>query len=106
MEDTDTLFKSLGDPTRRKLFEHLCQDGEQTVHALTDRAGISQPTVSKHLNMLKEAGLVEGQPRGRETFYGARAEGLHALVAWADRMSRFWEAKFDQLDDLLKRMDQ
>lgn len=105
-QDTDTLFKSLGDPTRRRLFEHLCVEGEQSVRALTDRAGISQPAVSKHLVVLKEAGLVTGQQRGRETLYTAQADGLRSLVDWTDRITRFWETKFDRLGDLLKRMDQ
>ena len=54
----DALFKSLADPTRRALFERLCREGEQTVAALTARAGVSQPAVSKHLAVLKQAGLV------------------------------------------------
>ncbi|CAM8628019.1 ArsR Predicted transcriptional regulators [Paracoccaceae bacterium] len=104
--ETDTLFKSLADPTRRRLFEHLCMEGEKSVRALTDRAGFSQPAVSKHLAVLKEAGLVTGQQRGRETHYAARADGLRVLVDWMDHMTRFWETKFDRLGDLLKRMDQ
>ncbi|RNF33509.1 ArsR/SmtB family transcription factor [Paracoccus methylarcula] len=106
MLQNDTLFKSLGDPTRRRLFEHLCLEGEQTVRALTERAGISQPAVSKHLVVLKGAGLVAGQQRGRETLYAAQAGALRPLVEWADEMTRFWEVRFDRLDDLLKRMDQ
>ena len=47
------LFSTLADPTRRALFERLSRDGEQTVRALTDRAGVSQPAVSKHLGVLK-----------------------------------------------------
>lgn len=106
MQHNDTLFKSLGDPTRRGLFEHLCLEGEQTVRALTERAGISQPAVSKHLVVLKDAGLVAGQQRGRETLYSARSDALRPLVEWADQMTRFWEVKFDHLDDVLTRMDQ
>jgi DNA-binding transcriptional ArsR family regulator len=45
----DALFKTLADPTRRAIYERLARDGEQTVRALTDRAGVSQPAVSKHL---------------------------------------------------------
>lgn len=105
MRENDTLFKSLGDPTRRRLFEHLCLEGEQTVRALTARAGISQPAVSKHLVVLKEAGLVVGQPHGRETLYAARSDALRPLVEWTVEMTRFWEVKFDRLDDVLKRMD-
>ena len=54
----NVLFKSLADPTRRALFERLSREGEQTVGMLTDRAGVSQPAVSKHLRILKRAGLV------------------------------------------------
>jgi len=105
-QQNDTLFKSLGDPTRRRLFEHICLEGDQTVRALTERAGVSQPAVSKHLVVLKDAGLVVGKQRGRETLYSARSEALRPLVEWADQMTRFWKAKFDRLDDVLKRMDQ
>jgi DNA-binding transcriptional ArsR family regulator len=76
---------SVRSPTRRAIFERLCRDGEQTVRALTDRAGISQPAVSKHLGVLKHAGLM----RDRIGLYGA-----------------FWRDRFDRLEDLLKRMDQ
>jgi DNA-binding transcriptional ArsR family regulator len=63
----DTLFRTLADPTRRAIFERLCRDGDQTVGALTAQAGISQPAVSKHLGLLKRAGLVRDTPRGRQT---------------------------------------
>jgi DNA-binding transcriptional ArsR family regulator len=53
----DAILKSLADPTRRAIFERLSRDGEQTVRKLTDQAGISQPAVSKHLGVLKHAGL-------------------------------------------------
>jgi DNA-binding transcriptional ArsR family regulator len=102
----DALFKTLADPTRRGLFERLCRDGEQTVAALTARAGVSQPAVSKHLAVLKRAGLVRDRREGRETHYGARPCALAPLVDWTGRMTGFWESRFDDLEDLLKRMDQ
>lgn len=102
----DILFKTLSDPTRRALFERLCRDGEQTVGALTAGAGVSQPAVSKHLGVLKEAGLVRDRPHGRQTHYSADPMALRPLVDWASRMTGFWEARFDDLEDLLKRMDQ
>ena len=55
---TDHVFAALSDPTRRAIFEHLARDGEQNVRALTARAGVSQPAVSKHLGILKHARLV------------------------------------------------
>jgi DNA-binding transcriptional ArsR family regulator len=102
----DTLFRTLADPTRRALFERLCREGEQTVGALTARAGISQPAVSKHLGVLKRAGLVRDRPDGRLTHYSAQLGALAPLIDWTSRMTGFWQSKFDHLEDLLKRMDQ
>ena len=102
----DALFRSLADPTRRGIFERLCRDGEQTVAALTAQAGVSQPAVSKHLAVLKQAGLVRDRPEGRQTHYSARPGGLAPLVDWTRDMAGFWEARLDDLEDLLNRMDQ
>jgi DNA-binding transcriptional ArsR family regulator len=102
----DLIFRTLADPTRRGLFERLCREGEQTVGALTAQAGISQPAVSKHLGILKQAGLVKDRPDGRQTHYSAQLGALAPLVDWTQQMARFWESRFDDLDDLLKRMDQ
>jgi DNA-binding transcriptional ArsR family regulator len=102
----DALFKSLADPPRRALFERLSRDGEQTVRMLTDHSGVSQPAVSKHLGVLKNAGLVRARHSGRETHYSAQPRALGPLVDWMTYYSRFWYDRFDRLEDLLKRMDQ
>src|SRR6201995_1390383 len=102
----DMLFKSLADPTRRGIFERLCREGEQTVAALTAQAGVSQPAVSKHLGVLKQAGLVRDRPAGRQTHYSAQLGPLGPLIDWTSQMAGFWERRFDHLEDLLKRMDQ
>jgi DNA-binding transcriptional ArsR family regulator len=102
----DVLFKTLADPTRRAIFERLCREGEQTVGALTALSGVSQPAVSKHLGVLKEAGLVRPRHEGRETHYSARLDALAPLIDWTSRMAGFWRSRFDRLEDLLKRMDQ
>jgi DNA-binding transcriptional ArsR family regulator len=105
-ESHDILFKTLADPTRRAIFERLCRDGDQTVGALTARAGVSQPAVSKHLSILKQAGLVSLRHQGRQTHYSAELGALAPLTDWTSRMAGFWQSRFDQLEDLLKRMDQ
>ena len=102
----DTIFRTLADPTRRAIFERLCREGEKTVGALTDRAGISQPAVSKHLGVLKQAGLVRDRRDGRQTHYGAQLGALAPLMDWTREMAGFWQRRFDDLEDLLKRMDQ
>lgn len=105
-EPHDILFRTLADPTRRAIFERLCRKGDQTVSALTAHAGVSQPAVSKHLAVLKQAGLVRDRHEGRQTHYSAQLDALAPLADWTSRMTGFWENRFDDLEDLLKRMDQ
>ncbi|VWC00782.1 ArsR/SmtB family transcription factor [Burkholderia lata] len=106
MEPTaNDLFAALGEPTRRAIFQRLSHEGEQTVGRLTVHAGVSQPAVSKHLAVLRQAGLVEGRPEGRETYYRARSEGLAPLIDWLGVYGVFWRDRIDALSDLLDRMD-
>ena len=100
------LFNTLADPTRRALFERLCREGELTVRALTNQAGVSQPAVSKHLGVLKLAGLVRDRRDGRQTHYRAEPNGLAPLIDWMSLYGAFWRERFNALEDLLKRMDQ
>ena len=102
----DTLFRTLGDPTRRAIFERLIREGELTVRVLTGHSGVSQPAVSKHLGVLKQAGLVRDRRDGRQTHYRADPRGLAPLVDWMGHYGSFWRDRFDRLEDLLKRMDQ
>jgi DNA-binding transcriptional ArsR family regulator len=104
--ETNDIFATLADPTRRAIFERLCREGELTVRALTDQAGVSQPAVSKHLGVLKLAGLVRDRRDGRQTHYRAEPNGLAPLTDWTSQMAGFWQSRFDRLEDLLKRMDQ
>ena len=99
------VFRALADPTRRAIFERLASEGDQTVHALTRYAGVSQPAVSKHLTVLKRAKLVRHRREGRETHYTAQPRALAPLVDWMSHYSRFWHDRFDRLEDLLKRME-
>ncbi len=76
------VFRALADPTRRAFFEQLTRQGEQTVHALTRYAGVSQPAVSKHLTVLKRAKLVRHRREGRETHYRAQPDALAPMIDW------------------------
>lgn len=76
------------------------------MRALTAPSGISQPAVSKHLAMLKVAGLVRDRPDGRLTYYSAEPAALAPLVDWMSLYGAFWRERFDKLEDLLNRMDQ
>jgi DNA-binding transcriptional ArsR family regulator len=101
----DQVFKSLADPTRLAILERLLRDGEQSVVALTAGANVSQPAVSKHLSVLKRAGLVSDRRDGRETRYSACPQGLAPVIDWMQHYTAFWGDRFDRLEDLLRRMD-
>ena len=105
-EPQDAIFRALSDPTRRGLFERLCRNGDTTVVGLLGEAGVSQPVVSKHLKILKTAWLVRDRHEGRYTYYSAERNALKTLIDWTSEMSGFWNDRFDDLDNLLKRMDQ
>jgi DNA-binding transcriptional ArsR family regulator len=100
------VFRALADPTRRAIFEELTRQGEQTVHALTQYAGVSQPAVSKHLTVLKRARLVRHRREGRETHYRARPDALAPMVDWLNLYGAFWRDRFDRLESLLERMEE
>jgi DNA-binding transcriptional ArsR family regulator len=99
------IFRALADPTRRAIFERLTRQGEQTVHALTRSFEVSQPAISKHLTVLKRAKLVRHRRDGRETHYTAQPKALAPLANWISHYGAFWAERFDQLENLLKRMD-
>ena len=101
----DAVFKALADPTRRAILERLLREGEQSVGALTFQAGVSQPAVSKHLGVLKLAGLVCARPEGRVVHYRARPQALKPVIDWMSLYAAFWHDRFDRLETLLNRMD-
>ena len=100
------LFRTLADPTRRAVFERLSGEGELSVGDLVAGAGVSQPAVSQHLAVLRQSGLVSERREGRFIRYAARPEGLKPLFDWMGFYGRFWTERFDELEDLLNRMDQ
>lgn len=102
--NANPVFRALADPTRRAIFEELTRQGEQTVHALTHYAGVSQPAVSKHLTVLKRAKLVRHRREGRETHYRAEPLALAPMVDWLRLYDAFWQDRFNRLESLLERM--
>ena len=102
----DAVMRTLADPTRRAVFERIAGSDEITVVELTRGSGVTQGAISQHLKSLKRAGLVAERPEGRNVFYRAKPNGLAPLIDWTSQMAPFWQRRFDQLEDLLKRMDQ
>jgi len=103
--DMSTLMRTLGDPTRRVLFERIVQSEDVTVSTLVRGGTISQPAVSQHLKALREAGLVTERRAGRNVHYRATPGGLRPLVDWLGLYGAFWRQSFANLENVLKEID-
>lgn len=103
--DLAMVMRTLGDTTRRGLYEQIVSRGEATVVELTRDAGISQPAVSQHLRALRSAGLVAERRAGRNAFYRSDPAGLAPLVDWLDHYGAFWRDRLNALRTLLKEID-
>ena len=105
MAEIDTLFRALGDSTRRGLLERIAGAEEITVGELTRGSGVTQGAVSQHLKALKQAGLVAERPEGRSTYYRLQREGLEPMIEWMTRYGMFWSDRLAVLDRLLREED-
>jgi len=101
-EMTVTTFQILGEPSRQAIFE-LLRDGERPVGDLVEKLHLSQPTVSKHLRVLKDAGLVESRVAAQRRFYRIRPEPLVELDEWLAQYRQLWSAHLDLLENHLKQ---
>lgn len=95
-------LEALADPSRRAILD-LLRDGERPVGELVDHLRLSQPAVSKHLRVLKEAGMVESRPEAQRRLYRIRPEPLEELDDWLAGYRRLWEKRLDLLEDHLDR---
>src|ERR671934_977686 len=90
------------EPRRLQILELLC-DGERPVGELVDGLGVSQPAVSKHLRVLRDAGLVEARADAQRRLYRIRPEPLAELDDWLASYRRLWTTHLDRLEDHLDR---
>ena len=97
------LLDVLAEPHRREILDRLC-DGEQSVSALVDALDLSQPNVSKHLRVLRDAGMVTVRPDGRRRLYGLRLQPLQELDTWLAPYRRLWTRNLDALEAHLDAM--
>jgi DNA-binding transcriptional ArsR family regulator len=94
-------FAALAEPTRRDILD-LLRDGERPVGELVQRLRVSQPAVSKHLRVLREAGLVEVRPVAQRRLYRIRPEPLAAMDEWLAPYRRLWTQSLDKLEHHLE----
>jgi DNA-binding transcriptional ArsR family regulator len=99
------IFQALADPSRRAIFESLTH-GEASVKDLTARFAISQPAVSQHLAILKDAGLVNSRREGRRVYYRVEPRGMQPLVDWIAHYRAFWTEHVERLEQLLENMNE
>jgi DNA-binding transcriptional ArsR family regulator len=92
----NAVFRALADPTRRALLSMLGEQA-QPVSALTDRFDMSQPAISQHLKVLREAGLVTEHKAGRNRIYALDPEPLRHAALWLERHTDFWATRLDNL---------
>ncbi|MBV9775400.1 MAG: winged helix-turn-helix transcriptional regulator [Gemmatimonadetes bacterium] len=93
---TATLFEILAEPNRRRVLD-LLRERERTVGELVDALDMSQPAVSKHLRVLRDAGLVEVRVAAQRRIYSLRPEPLAEVDAWLEPYRKFWRGKLAAL---------
>lgn len=92
-----SAYAALAEPSRRQILD-LLRGGERSVGDLVGRLKLSQPGVSKHLKVLREAGLVEVRPHGRERWYHLRAQPLAEVDQWLEPYRAHWSGRLDALE--------
>jgi DNA-binding transcriptional ArsR family regulator len=102
--DGVTAFELLADPTRRRVLDEL-RRGECSVGQLVDRLGMKQPTVSKQLKVLRDAGLATVRVDAKRRLYRLDTTPLRALDDWLEPYRKLWSDRLDALEDHLTRMD-
>jgi DNA-binding transcriptional ArsR family regulator len=99
--DASSVFLALADPTRRKMIEQLSVLGPVTISQLTEVFPISRQAVTKHLDTLSDAGLVDTERRGRERIVTFRPEPLHEAIDWVTAIEARWDRRLAALATFL-----
>jgi DNA-binding transcriptional ArsR family regulator len=99
------VFRAIADPTRRATLEVLASGGEQTVSGLVETVGVEMPVLSRHLAVLREAGLVTQKQAGRNRLYSIEPEGLRQVFDWAALFTEFWADKIKNLQNHLDKKE-
>jgi DNA-binding transcriptional ArsR family regulator len=86
---TSDAFNAVAEPRRREILNFLALQ-ERPVGEIVEAMGLEQPSVSKHLRVLKDVGLVHARREGRQMYYRTNAEGIRPLHEWTERFEKFW----------------
>jgi DNA-binding transcriptional ArsR family regulator len=99
---TSDAFNAVAEPRRRDILNYLVLQ-ERSVNEIVDSLRIEQPSVSKHLRVLKDVGLVSVRRDGRNMFYRTNAEAIRPLHEWTSKFERFWRHQLNQIKELAER---
>ena len=100
---THDPFNAVAEPRRRQLIQAMGEQ-EYSVNELVELLGWNQPSVSKHLGVLKQVGLVEERRAGRQRLYRVNAENLKPIFDWVSPFEKIWSERFDRLDVVLEKL--
>lgn len=104
MASSDRVFLALANPVRRELLEILCRQ-PLSAGQLSERFELSRPAVAEHLKVLRDAGLVADEPRGRQRIYRLTAEPLAALGEWLHPFEKFWRSRLARLAEVAEELN-
>ncbi len=99
---TSDAFNAVAEPRRRAILSYLASR-ERPVGEIVDALGLAQPSVSKHLRVLLDVGLVDVRRDGRQMFYRTNAEGIRPLHEWTSRFERYWQAQLIRIKERAER---
>ena len=94
------IFQAIADPTRRAIISLLVVQA-MTPNAITEKFDSTRQTVSKHIQILQECGLVTSEQKGREIYYHLEINKMKEIDEWLEQFRKIWETRFNQLDNLL-----
>src|SRR5271167_4007641 len=98
MADLDTILAALADPVRRSIVERLISEGDKTVGEIVAPFAISAPAISRHLQILEKADLIERRVHRQWRFVRIKPDALREVESWVSRQRRHWEQALDRLD--------
>lgn len=99
---TSDAFNAVAEPRRRDILNYLALQ-ERSVNEIVDSLSLEQPSVSKHLRVLKDVGLVSVRRDGRNMFYKTNADAIRPLHEWTSTFERFWRHQLNQIKELAER---
>ena len=101
-QQLDAIFQALSDTTRRGILMQI-RNGEETVSDIAARYDMSMPAITKHLNILENAGLIKRQKAGRKRMCRAEPQNLNNAMAWLEHYQQFWDNQLDNLKSFIEQ---